>query len=431
MYTNLGSFEPERARTHLLAIIDGNSWIARKIKHPTLRQQCRLLGRNFKNHYHSSYRLRPIVRRLIDVLARQTDVWRTSHPKKYPIVPILLRIAAYQPEWHRPPETWQPLAIGNDAEQQLRSLIEHIFVHYPIPAFAYQAWLVRGELRVRERDWFCQLAQGQSWRSLQGLAPSISRKTLHAAKAAAPHVSLFEALSWGHLQAIRANPTLQKQVELSIDATDMIHHDIWKRLIEKFADHKAYRSLRFGAVADLFSDLLSQNHREKIERLLSLPMSELLAHTRKFWKHTQISIAAHLPYWREKRYLDHHHRKMASQWLRMKWPALLPCSAPCHGRIRNCEWSIIELTSALEIMVEESIHCLDEPEYIRRSMQLQSAFFSAKIKNRQQKTTTVMVEVDRTTRFIISARKKYYSRITIVECQAIEHWAASSQLHLE
>lgn len=84
--------------------------------------------------------------RLLRGLLPKTRIANTS-PTLY------VRMIEY--DWVRPLDTWQPK--GKSGNSQLRILIDHLYVIYPVPAFLYQAWEAPADRWV---NIFLELAQG-------------------------------------------------------------------------------------------------------------------------------------------------------------------------------------------------------------------------------------------------------------------------------
>lgn len=79
--------------------------------------------------------------------------------------PILAALL-FSPFWIRSPISWAPPADTSSAAI-VRSLVDHLFVDYPVPAFLYNAWfLPPAQMEERWLAWFVLLGQGGSLRRL-------------------------------------------------------------------------------------------------------------------------------------------------------------------------------------------------------------------------------------------------------------------------
>lgn len=106
------------------------------------------------------------------------------------MVPVLLRIAHYSDRWIRSPEDWVP--SGDD---HLRDMLRHLFVRWEIPDFFESAWLEKGTLKILERDWYCEVGNGGSWRKCEKM-PSVNKKAIHLAMQAPGDLTIRQALRW-------------------------------------------------------------------------------------------------------------------------------------------------------------------------------------------------------------------------------------------
>ena len=331
-------------------------------------------------------------------------------------------MAAYGNEWYRSPETWQPLPDVMDAELQIHSLLAHVFVKYDVPAFLYQAWLVRGDLRWRERDWFCQLAQGVSWRSLQGFPKFFQRRALHEARNAPGHLSVMQGLRWGQVRAFGGSKILAREVLASRMAVNFTHEATWCRLIEKFSAHQQRWAMEFGSVSDMLYEMLDDDDLTKVERLLILPLSELCAHARQFWHERHKIFAASLPDWQQRFHSNSSVRKQMSRLLRCNWK---PFTTKLHDvsqwNDRN-KWRAKELTSAFELLVEGRAmrHCV--ASYLNLCMKRMSAIYSFCV-SCEEGESRLTVEVDCDFKEIWQVRKKWNHTPSDHEWQAVTEWA--------
>ncbi len=395
-------------------------WIARNVKNPILRKQCRLVGRNLRGSEDWQKCLQPKLTRLVQVLANKTKIWQEVPVRRHPIVPILVRLAAYEENWIRAPEDWQA-PHDESAKAIMRSLLEHVLVRYDVPAFLYQAWQVRGDLRWRERDWFVQLAQGASWRDLQGLPRSISRSALHECRKAPDDLTIAQGLRWGQVLAANGTESLAREVVCSRMADDMSNDAYWSRLIAKFAAAGERRAASFGLVSDMFVEMFHQEHEDQVELLLKLPVRELHAYAKKFWSRVCVAVAVHLPEWKNIGIFHPSCRLQMSSLMRQRWRPLLPTSAQKKYVIRDGAIHLRELTSAAELIAEGRAmrHCVGS---MTRSCSLNKWSILSLVIQQNGEEERLTLQVCRETREVKQMKGRWNREPSHFAWKCLEEW---------
>jgi hypothetical protein len=431
MNASIGSQEPGRCATAsrqaawiIVQVSNRQPWIARTVKNTILRKQCRLVGRNLRGADEWQRKMQPTLTRLIKVLAEQTRVWEDVPVWQHPIVPTLVRMCAYEDNWIRAPEDWH---APDDEEVQvvMRSLLEHVFVRYAVPDFLYHAWLVRGDLRWRERDWFVQLAQGASWRELQGLPRTITRRALHECAKAPRDVSIAQGLRWGQVLACGGTLLLANAVVSSRMAHDMTHDAWWSRLIEKFSAVGNNFTRYFGLVADLFMEMFYLEQHEKVTRFLALPLKELVAHAWHYWTDALAALSVHLPEWQQRSVAQLSCRQQLSSMMRQCWRPMLPSSLQRRYVVKHGVIEMRELTSAAELIAEGRAmrHCVATRS--SHCLRNDSSILSITI-HAYGEEERLTVEVCRETRKVREIRGRYNRQLSPQAWSALEKWANTS-----
>jgi hypothetical protein len=275
-----GSREPGRV---VVDIIDGRPWIASRIRNNNLRQHCRVLGRSFRTDGSVVRGIRPAARRLLAVIAERSGIFTALHPSDFPLVPAILRLAAYFIHWRRHPEDWRP-DPGASPESQWHTLLEHLFsAGHPLPAFFAKAWMIPGPLAHPERDWYCHAAAGKSLRRAPGMPSTLSSRAVHHAMQAPTGFGIRQALRWGQLRAIGADEALIKEVLASRMTCDFARDEIWLPLLKKVVAGVGFQPQGFGPLADMFLHELVTEGLERTRRLLSIPLPDLQRRARRLW----------------------------------------------------------------------------------------------------------------------------------------------------
>lgn len=412
-----------------LEIIDGKPWIARHVRNNNLRQHCHLLSRTFRGPHPLTDPIRPACRRLVSAISGNCGLLTHSHPSEFPLIPVMVRIAAYSGYWIREPETWSP---GSDSTPRdiIRSLLEHLFARWPMPACFDSAWLVKGELRCLERDWYCHLASGGSLRNVQGMPPSISAKALHLAMNAPRDLTIREALRYGQVMASGGSDELLAEVLASRMVRDLSNDAVWSRLIVKVIAAGNLKPRNFGIIADTLLQVISKHGWKRAETLIDLPLHELLSYCRTFWRSILKVVGASHPDWKPtdidcpniRSELLHHYNE--------HWPRLQgskPFESACHRGGQTIPCRIMELTYQWQLVAESKAmkHCVDS--YVRKCRLGKSSIFSLRTDENEYdnpaETSHLTIEVNRQSRKIIQVRGKWNQSFAPERIPLLRKWA--------
>jgi hypothetical protein len=134
-------------------------------------------GRSLDRHREVFWRLVNAVRASSTLLDQVDTPARHDWLCRERIVASCSLIAARCDRWVREPEAWIP--GGTSQWLHFRSLLDHLFAVYPVPAFMTSAWL-NGEGRARELNLYLHLAQGLSVRRFS--SPFLWKLTKSAAR---------------------------------------------------------------------------------------------------------------------------------------------------------------------------------------------------------------------------------------------------------
>lgn len=424
------------ASTAVLSIIDGGPWTARHIHPNTLRQHCHVLGRTFRAPYPASDPLRLASRRLLQAVASRSDLLLSTHPKNLPLIPVLVRIAAYPHHWIRDPETWSADSTA-PPRAQIRSLAEHLFARWAMPACFDSAWFVKGALHWLERDWYCLLGSGGSLRKAQGMPPSLSSRALHLALTGAPaDLTIRQALRWGQVRAAAGSEGLMRAVLASAMAGDLSNDAIWSRLIDKVAAARAFDPRGFGLIADTLVEVLARKDGlTRAETLVALPLRELLHHCRNHWRALMTMFLAQFP--------EHPPGDIRSPGVRtqlrlhhgQRWQPLFrsrPFETTVLDRGEQVRCRMVELLNPWELVAEgrEMKHCV--ATYARDCRLGRCSIFSlrtdASVDGRPVTRSHLTIEVRRDSRRIVQVRgrRDAYHRASAIP--VIGQWAQALDL---
>ena len=417
-----------------IAIVDGRPWTARFVRNNNLRQHCHLLSRTFRGAHPQTDSLRLPCRRLVEVIARKCSLLTSHHPSEFPLVPVLVRMAAYAGQWLREPESWSP-GTGGCPREIIKNLLEHLFAIWPMPDCFDSAWLVKGELHYLERDWYCHLACGGSLRNVSGMPPSISSRALHLARTAPANLTIRQALRWGQVKAAGGSEELLAEVLASRMVRDLSNDAVWSRLIEKVIAAEHFRPRHFGIIADTLLEVISKDGGERAEILVNLPLPELLRHSRRFWQAILKVVRASHPEWKRTDIDCANLRRELHQQTTEHWPRLprtKPFEGICHHGDRTIPCRIVELTYQWQLVAESKAmrHCVDS--YVRKCRLGRSSIFSVRTDENEAgnplPTSHLTIEVNRQSRKIIQVRGKWNQSFAPGRIPLLRKWAHEMEL---
>ena len=264
------------------AILEGQPWVGRHISNRCLRRHCHVLGRTFRTDDLRLQGLRNACHRLLSVIESRSCVLTELHPKDYPIIPGVVRLAVYQMHWVRAPEDWTP-SPEDSAIDQWHHFVAHLLARYTVPGCLQDAWFKRGALEHLERDCYCAVAGGRSIRGVPGVPSSISHGVLHDALKRSDARSLPEAIWRAQLMTLECSDALRDQVVASAVIADLPNHAHWRRLVEKFVPVVG-NPIDFGLVADALAMAAAEHGTSRMDSLLRLPLRDLRRFCRRHWQ---------------------------------------------------------------------------------------------------------------------------------------------------
>lgn len=422
--------------TVLSTIVECRPWIARSIINNNLRQHCHLLARTFRPGQAVNDPIRAPSRRLLEMLAAESNILTDFHPSVFPLIPVLVKIAAYADRWIRDPEDWPGMRDG-DPRTVIRSLVEHLFSRWKMPAFFDSAWTVKGELNYLERDWYCHLAAGGSLRKVQGMPPSLTSRALHLAMNAPRDLTIRQALRWGQVKALNGSDELLQEVLRSRMVVDLSNDVVWSRLLQKVISCADFQPRHFGIIADTLLEVIANDGWPRAEILVGVPVKELLAYCRRFWSSLLRSAFFERPGCKRN---DIHCAKLRMElklWNSVQWASLVG-SKPFQrnyqsgGRTYLCR--IVELTRHWQLE-EESFrmkHCVDT--YGHSCKRGWSSIFSLRteetVDGKTLTTSHITIEVYRKTRRIVQVRGKRNQYIDASRVPLLCEWARELDLKM-
>ncbi len=434
MYLYRHSEESRRSTAVVLNIVDGKSWTARFIPNNNLRQHCHLLARTFRGPHPNTDAIRSPCLRLLRAIMERCGLMVDTHPSQFQAVPVIVRIAAYSHRWIRDPETWPGTSSANPRDI-VKSLVEHLFVNWSMPACFDSAWQIKGDLTYLERDWYCHLASGGSLRKVQGMPPSITSRALHLAMGAPADLTIREALRWGQIKSLGGTDQFLSEVLSSRMVKDLSNDAIWSRLFEKVVAANHFNPRNFGIIADALLVLIDLEKSHRASSLVNLPLNELLRHCRKYWQDIlRLTLIDH-PDWHRTDLRcacvrEELRRGNSEQWARL--PFSKPFESTCIDGENHVIVRIVELTSQSQLIAESRSmrHCVDT--YGRSCLSGRTSIFSARtresVDGRSLPTSHLTIEVHRQTRRIVQVRGRRNLLIDPKQTPLLRKWAEALKL---
>ncbi|HEX7862895.1 MAG TPA: hypothetical protein VF773_21360 [Verrucomicrobiae bacterium] len=193
--------------------------------------------------------------RLVVAVRERTEMQRASEGKGSVgwaaalfYIRRLQNVAARQAFWLRPLEGWAPKGAG--ARMQFRSLLEHLFVKYPVPAFMESAWdCEAGAEGFRQQSWYMRLARGASMRSLN-LPNGLTRRMQYLTRHAPDHFTVLQALRYGEVRGLGGGEMLARAVAESALGKVAEHGEFWRSVIAFIVNHPELSSEEMNCMVE-------------------------------------------------------------------------------------------------------------------------------------------------------------------------------------
>jgi hypothetical protein len=317
------------------------------------------------------------------------------------------------PFWIRSLESWACSSRGQDLDATTVSLIDHLFVRYPVPAPLYEPWRSEHLPSLKWACWLLLIGQGASLpRAAARFGWCVSTKLVHHLGSAPADLGPLEAVMWAEitrlggsrveLDRMRQHPAYVfdptaatgEPEQFTIEEDDeparrhrrgpQTHVAFWQSTVEWLARH---RDELTDESCQLILDWAMHSHTEDIARDVAAPNrfgwagrtpARALEQAREYRQYLT-------PGWRPDQ--DLRWRSHAWDW---------------EERVGELAWSVRELTSVAELDAESAAmhHCV--ASYVYRCVQGRSAIFSIKLDGTRRCT----VELDPVNRRLVQARGK-------------------------
>jgi hypothetical protein len=299
--------------------------------------------------------------------------------------------------------TWR--RTGYNAERQLLSLVRHLFVKYPVPAFLYKAWLPGGT--NPERQWFIEITAGVSVRQLSRLPVVLTKRMAFLFLTAPDWCTPMAALRYAQVVALGGDEWLAWHVNRSHLGQNGFRDDgFWSTVIRFLAGVPMLDGAQINVILEYI------NHRRALEPGFSMKGRTPNALLRQVddWQAGQNRL-------RNRGGLLWHTSGIRE--------GVFDTAAPAGKWFR-----VVELLSGNELQDESRImsHCVYT--YAQSCARGRCSIFSLRIEDlltgAQERLATV--EVDLHTYRLVQVRARFNAAPPVEHCRIITEWAEQEGL---
>lgn len=340
------------------------------------------------------------------------------------VVQSLVRIVQHCDRWIRRPEDW--IAPDANTAVQFRSLVSHLFDHYPVPKFMSRVWL-GDEDRQWEIDLYLHLAAGQSIRQFDySFSFSITKKTAAFFMQAPDDLSPFEAIRWAQIRSLGGDSQLARQLlSRSLLGKPTEHEPFWESVIRFLVRNQPITlEENVAIIAFIHSQKFLPSHKVwGAGRWIDGTGGEPIQPDFIVQGRSLRSLRRHIANW---------HLELASKgplpplkhrrcWERTE-------ISPMTVVLEDGTWTVEELLCFEELFVEGSImqHCV--ATYANACRRNRSSIWSIKIRTGDQRKRVLTVEVIPNERIIWQAKGRRNSSPNQEAEKVLQLWANREQL---
>ncbi|MEZ6045191.1 MAG: PcfJ domain-containing protein [Planctomycetaceae bacterium] len=173
-------------------------------------------------------------------------IWRDN-----PYLMCLVRLARYERNWIRPIGSLK--LWGKDIAQHFLTLINHLFMTWPIPKFMYQVWFIDDYLNELPRKWFVYLSRGRNIFHAQ-IAPHYTRKMVAHFLDAPQKSSIKQAMLWGRVRGLGGSEALAKAISSSDIIDNHRNIEFWSNVIKWLIRYESEVVLRVNSIIEYIYD---------------------------------------------------------------------------------------------------------------------------------------------------------------------------------
>ena len=319
----------------------------------------------------------------------------------------LLAISYHVYAIRQPVKIWR--RTSHNVEKQFVSLVNHCFVHYPVPPFLYQVWF--DSKNVIPQQWFIGVAKGKNIRHAKELPIAMTKKMAHFFGQASSTSTVEEALRWAQAKGTGGSNRLAEAIASSrLSRNEFRAEPFWETVIRFLVQQSDEHAGRVGEVIDYLANALGQD--------AALSMK---GRTRNaLWRQTEA--------WHEEL------RRTRELGGRYVWEASgIGERLVTQGKgSKTKTYTLIELRSSKALAMEgrKMRHCVSSYAYVCHKRR--SAIFSLRVHDQAiaEENTLATIEIDLKQRRIVQAKARFNAPITRIAQQMMEKWAKEEGLTL-
>ncbi len=347
---------------------------------------------------------------LYNTLARKK--WTDKFLKRMEYVLPLLHMARKRNAMLEQVAHWNP--DTRNADKQVRSLINFLFVRYEMPEFLYDAWF---KTDVKHVGWFIDLARGGSMRNLGNLPVEFSKRMAHEFMQAPAHMSVTEALRHAQVLGFGGDGYVAWYVNASLlGRNNFEHEEFWSKVIQFFAQVGMFNAEKLPEIMDYIQ---AQYRANRTYSMKGRTINALLRQTEEW--HTELRQEAQ----------ERRRKANATSYFSWNSSGIMPFGYET-GSTSNKNYVRISMrelltSEALRAEGREQRHCVGS--YDRACAQGETAIFTMRTKKQDAlEPTIVTIQVSLKTKEIVQAKGLRNRRITPSELETISKWAYQNML---
>lgn len=332
-------------------------------------------------------------------------------------IQALVTLNRYRDAWIRQLEDWTPNT--HNSHGQFVSLLNHLLVQYPVPAFMNSAWFRTDKPSGQYREWYLHVAAGHNIRTA-ALPIPFTKKMAHCFMRSPDYCSIEMAINWGHIQALGGDPRLTEAILASRIGASLKDRDFWTSVIRMFIDNPMLDRAHVGPIVDYL-------HAQKFEVRECVTGPGIVALIQP--PQPNLSMKGRSPESLLKQVERWHGSLAKSSGVQNTFfkSSGIPGFSQRTGENKQNTWQIKELLSGAELIVEGRAmrHCV--ASYASACAAGRCSIWAMEYVTPQgiQKRQTIEVSYDKT---VVQCRGKHNSLPTATEFNVLQRWSSTAGL---
>jgi hypothetical protein len=279
-----------------------------------------------------------------------------------------------------------------------------------------------------QQDWYKRLGRGESVRCL-GLPVRLTRAMAHRFLGAPCHLTATEAVRWAQVLGLGGSPALAVAIASTRLGRELANEAFWETVVHFFVNAPDLDLEQVGPIVDCL-------HHQRFEGPMGVapsgeygtlppPQPGFSMKGRTFGSVMRLVTSWHRELGRTP--------ASGSTWKRsdlneLEWIERVLVRRGDDVRTEARAWSIRELCSAEALRAEGRAmhHCV--ATYVPRCLSMRSSIWSMQVETPRGRHHVLTIEVDRTRRRIVQARRKFNALPREEERAVLLSWATRERL---